>query len=163
MSEEKSFNRGLLWLSGALVVAFVVVTFMSWWNGQPRGKDAFLIPQGYQGEIVVNYNVDGAPKLEEKDGYFEHAIGSDGKLNTSTKNETSFPRGEDKFYYVDADGNKTELKRDQEIWDGFLKQKSGDPVVHGHFYVGTKEEYTKWSLELKELEKKEKDKIRVGL
>lgn len=163
MSEEKSFKRGLLLITAGLVAAFVVVCIVIWVQGQPRGADAFLIPQGYKGEVVVSYNVDGAPELQLEEGYYVNKIGTDGKLQTSTKNESSFPRGEDKFYYVDAQGKKTELYRDQEVWDGFLKEKAGTNVVYGTLFIGTKQEWEAWALKIKEIEDKEKKKIRTGI
>jgi len=163
MSEEKSFKRGLLLISAVLLAAFVVVCAVIWVQGQPRGADAFLIPQGYKGEVVVSYNVDGAPELQVEEGYNVHKIGPDGKMQTSTKNENSFPRGEDKFYYVDAQGKKTELYRDQEVWDGFLKEKSDSNIVYGTFFIGTKQEWEAWAQKIKEIEEKEKKKIRTGI
>jgi hypothetical protein len=163
MSEEKLFKRGLLLMSAGIVAAFVVICAIIWMQGQPRGADAFLIPQGYTGEVVVSYNVDGAPELKSEEGYFLNKIGTDGKLQTSTKNETSFPRGGDKFYYVDAQGKKTELHRDQEVWDGFLKEKAGTNIVYGTFFVGTKKEWEEWAMKMKEIEDKEKKTIRTGI
>lgn len=163
MSEEQSFKRGLLLMSAAMVAAFVVICIIVWAQGQPRGADEFLIPQGYKGEVVVSYNVDGAPALKADQGIYINKIGPDGKLETSTKNESSFPRGEDRFYYVDAQGTKTELHRDEEIWDGFLKSKSGSNIVYGTFFVGTKQEYDAWAKQLKDIEDKEKKTIKTGI
>lgn len=90
----------------ALIVMLFVAGCKSPYN---RGTyDLYLIPEGYEGEIRVIYNVAGAPALQREGKYDIIPVSRSGTYETSTP---MFDYGEviDQYYYVDGSGNRTEI------------------------------------------------------
>lgn len=79
-------------------------------------NDIYLIPEGYEGDVFVFYNVDGASPIETEDGFEVHTINEDGYFVTSTPN-MEYGRVTDRYYYVDESGKRTPI--DQECVSGF--------------------------------------------
>ncbi|XEC92474.1 hypothetical protein AB6A23_13760 [Paenibacillus tarimensis] len=72
--------------------------------------DLYLIPENLEGVIRVVYNVEGAPPLEREGEYDVIPVGEDGMYHTSNP---MFDYGTviDQYYYVDNEGNRTEIDR----------------------------------------------------
>lgn len=76
-------------------------------TGLQRTPDLFLIPQGYTGWVLVEYEVKDAPPLELRDGYRVLPVPSSGILKTSSGQQQGWAR--DVYKFVDASGNLTDL------------------------------------------------------
>jgi len=88
---------GMLTLSGCL-------------SKQGKGTyDLYLIPEGYEGDIRVTYNVSGAPEFAKEGKFDVIPVDETGKAETSIP---MFDYGEviDRYYYVDEQGNRTEIR-----------------------------------------------------
>ncbi|WP_051655122.1 DUF6843 domain-containing protein [Deinococcus marmoris] len=97
---RKSVRRfALLGLAPLLLVGCVVFP--------KRTPDLFLIPQGYSGWVLVEYEVKGAPSLKLLDGYRVFPVSSNGLFKTSSGQ----PQGwaQDVYKFVDARGKFTDL------------------------------------------------------
>lgn len=71
-------------------------------------NDIYLIPEGYEGDVLIFYNIKGAPKVKSEDGYEVHTINSAGYFVTSTP-EMDYGTVTDKYYYVDKKGKRTPI------------------------------------------------------
>lgn len=71
-------------------------------------NDIFLIPEGYEGDIQVNYNVAGAPKLEKEGKFDVIPLRTDGTYDTSTP-DMEYGLVTDQYYDVDQDGRRTPI------------------------------------------------------
>lgn len=71
-------------------------------------NDIYLIPEDYEGDIYVLYNVKGAPEVEVEDGYEVHVINEEGYFATSTP-DMDYGTVTDQYYYVDEAGNRTPI------------------------------------------------------
>lgn len=68
----------------------------------------YLIPEGYEGDIFVFYNIKGAPMVETEEGYEVHDINDKGYFVTlEPKND--YGTVTEKYYYVDEEGNRTPI------------------------------------------------------
>jgi len=164
MKEEKKFKLGLSVIIGVLVLAFLVVAVYVYQKGQPREADLFLIPQGYTGMVVVQYGIADAPEMPREGEYWVNKIGADGKLNSPLERpERVFPRGTDQFYFVDAQGNRTEAVKGVHVHGGEVVYEGSDDAGKGRFYVGTAEEWAKVLRQLNEEAEKKKKAVRTGM
>ncbi|GMK44530.1 hypothetical protein PghCCS26_16580 [Paenibacillus glycanilyticus] len=73
-------------------------------------NDIYLIPEGYEGDIRVNYNVQGAPILLKEGKYDVIPVGIDGIFNTS-KPEMEYGLVTDLYFYVNAAGERTPIDK----------------------------------------------------
>ncbi|SFF04977.1 hypothetical protein SAMN04487969_11294 [Paenibacillus algorifonticola] len=73
-------------------------------------NDIYLIPEGFEGDIRVNYNVQGAPALEKDGKYDVIPIRVDGTYDTS-KPDMEYGLVTDQYFYVshDHDGRRTPI------------------------------------------------------
>ncbi len=95
-------------------------------NEEKKGiADRYLIPDGYIGEIRVEYGVKNAPALPLEEGRHLLVIPRSGSLQTSTQIDWRWCDISD-YYYVK--GNQRRRIPD-ELEASSLKK--GDPVVHG--------------------------------
>lgn len=77
-------------------------------NKSDETNDIYLIPEGYEGEVYVFYNIKGAPMVKTEDGYEVHVINEKGYFLTSEP-DMDYGTITDKYYYVDDKGNRTPI------------------------------------------------------
>lgn len=77
-------------------------------NKSDETNNIYLIPEGYEGEVYVFYNVKGAAKVETEDGYEVHKINEEGYFVTSEP-DMNYGTVTDKYYYVDERENRTPI------------------------------------------------------
>lgn len=70
--------------------------------------DLYLIPEGYVGDVLVFYNIKGAPKVNKENGYEMHAINEKGYFVTSTP-DMDYGTVTDQYVYVDEKGKRTPI------------------------------------------------------
>ncbi|MFJ7932083.1 DUF6843 domain-containing protein [Peribacillus sp. NPDC096448] len=75
---------------------------------ESQTNDIYLIPEGYEGDVFVFYNVKGAPEVEKEDGYEVHKINEKGYYATRTK-DLDYGTVTDKYFYVNDKGHRTPI------------------------------------------------------
>lgn len=73
-------------------------------------NDIYLVPEGYEGDVFVFYNVKGAPPVEIEDGFEVHTINDEGYFVTSTP-DLDYGTITDQYFYVSEDGKRTPIDR----------------------------------------------------
>ena len=63
----------------------------------------YLLPDGYQGWVILDYEVDGAPTLRKENGFYVVQFDQTGRVSTSSSVETGWANDE-YFYYKDGWG-----------------------------------------------------------
>lgn len=139
---------------GLLVLIFVLVTLAF---RQVQVAERHLIPDGFTGWAITQFNVQDAPPLPMEDGYLVHRYPEDGRLHTSSDSNTGWSKRE---YYYQQDGSRQPLPvvtwgDEGRIWgrydgtaismqrDDGTEQRIG---VYSGFFVGTREEYHRSSM-----------------
>ncbi|MDQ0482609.1 DUF6843 domain-containing protein [Guptibacillus hwajinpoensis] len=69
-----------------------------------------LVPEGFEGQLIVIYNVEGAPKLKKEKGYTLIPYHDDGFYLTSTE-DMEYGAVTDEFYYVDQKDKRTQIEQ----------------------------------------------------
>ncbi|QHW29373.1 hypothetical protein GZH47_00035 [Paenibacillus rhizovicinus] len=93
---------GVITVFGIIAIAGLGFTKSSSTN------DIYLIPEGFEGDIQVNYNVQGAPALEKEGKYDVIPIGIDGTYNTSNP-DMEYGLVTDQYFYVSHEGKRTPI------------------------------------------------------
>lgn len=95
------------WKRGAAYfVAAVVITGAMGWGffHFTRRPDRFLIPDGYVGWVLIEYQIKGAPPLPLEEGRDLYRISNQGRLQTSSAPEEGM--ASDEYFYVTSKGRK---------------------------------------------------------
>ena len=77
----------------AIACLFVVTSCGRW-----RTPRIYEIPEHFSGWVLVEFGVEGAPPLPQRDGKYIFKLGSDGRLITSSPEEDGFTR--DEYFFV---------------------------------------------------------------
>lgn len=125
-----------------------------------RTPDLFLIPQGYVGWVLIEYDVQGAPPLPQLGSYRVYSVPRDGLLRTSSGLQRGWAR--DLYTFVDAQGKRTELAQTRWgkgglVWGGSVSSGKVDVAMaregketltceiqtspSRRFFVGTEAQY----------------------
>ncbi|EEL50750.1 hypothetical protein bcere0022_19030 [Bacillus cereus Rock3-44] len=68
----------------------------------------YLIPEGYEGDLIVLYNVPDAKLLETEEGFQVVSFTNEGTAITSTK-DMKYGRVNDQYFTVDKNGKRKKL------------------------------------------------------
>lgn len=107
---------------GIVVLYFVVVgAICLFFNSDQQGVDqTYLLPNGFEGCVVINYDVKDAKPLQIENNEIIYKVPKDGIINTSSPmefgwvNEKLSGAHELKAFYVDESGKKIkELPEDK--------------------------------------------------
>jgi hypothetical protein len=160
--EEKGFKRGLLLVSLIAAVLFFAFAYYVLKDQEKIEPKVFLIPKGYVGQVVIEYRQKDASPVPHEGKYEVYKFSADGKAKTPEVDPPAiFPGGEDKFYFVDENGNRTEIDRATLIHGAEVGVPQGEHIPLASFFVGTFDQYQEWVKEQKEKTKGMK-KIRFG-
>ncbi|QDH20382.1 DUF6843 domain-containing protein [Saccharibacillus brassicae] len=103
-----------------------------------RPASVYLIPEGYEGWVLIDFDQAGAPEIPLEDGKGIFKIGSDGTLDTSTP-EPARGKAEDEYYWVDGQGNRSAIEDITEvIQDPSIGTRSNGKGAEGHPLPGKK-------------------------
>ncbi|WP_270180168.1 DUF6843 domain-containing protein [Alkalihalobacillus sp. CinArs1] len=98
--------------SKLLVLTLVVVSTVSCSSKASTNHDKtdtlHLIPEGFEGQLITVYNVEGAPKLKKEKGFTVIRYDKNGMFLTSTE-EMEYGTVTDEFYYVDRKDKRTKI------------------------------------------------------
>ncbi|QCR31131.1 hypothetical protein [Lysinibacillus sp. SGAir0095] len=97
--------KGILSIVIAASITFLTLTLL---NESNETDDIYLIPNGYEGDVYVFYNIKGAPMVEKEDDIEVHVINEKGYFLTS-KPDMDYGTVTDRYYYVDEKGNRISI------------------------------------------------------
>ncbi|MFP3728950.1 hypothetical protein U8V72_27565 [Priestia filamentosa] len=95
-----------------LIIFIVVVSFIIIDDNEPGVDQTYLLPKGFEGCVVINYDVKGAEPLKVKNNEIVYKVPSDGIINTSSPMEFGWVNKEEsgsyqlKAYYVGKNGER---------------------------------------------------------
>ncbi|WP_248926692.1 DUF6843 domain-containing protein [Paenibacillus hamazuiensis] len=97
---------------GIAAAAFIIAGYciVFWPYKTSVTNDIYLIPEGFEGDIQVNYNVAGAPGLAKEGKYDVIPIRADGTYDTS-KPDMEYGIVTDQYFYISRDGQRTPIDR----------------------------------------------------
>jgi hypothetical protein len=147
MNRMKSFRT--LWLLSLLCAFVGVVISAACQEVQKRRPSRYLIPEGYDGWIRVNFTVKDAPPLPVEEGYYLFKFPASGLLETSS--DLEYGSASDEYYYYSGDSRRklraTGWGEGGMIWGEYNGSSGNSPErtnVHEGFFVGTEEEFNKY-------------------
>jgi len=76
--------------------------------GKETTDTIYVIPEGYEGDLIVLYNVPGAETLQEEDGFSVVIFSADGTAITATK-DMKYGTVNDLYYTVNKEGKRMKL------------------------------------------------------
>ena len=115
--------------------------------GIRRGDDV-LLPNGFEGWVVIRYEVSNSPALERE--HFRNIIrvSPSGEFSTSSTRAVGY--GSDAYYLVDAAGKRQRIRswdehcEPQEVCVQQFQLFSG-PLIATRFFIGKKDNMPKYS------------------
>ena len=125
MDGKRGRERWLIFGKTLIVVPFAAIAFwaMSMYSSLDKTNNIYLIPEGYEGSVVIFYNVPGEPPLGNEGDFsviplevdsLPALLGTDieeyATYRTSTR-ESATGIINNQYYYVDSKGNRTEIER----------------------------------------------------
>ncbi|WP_341357415.1 hypothetical protein [Rossellomorea sp. y25] len=122
---DRENKRFYLKLVSVVSVVAIVMLAVNWISSEDQGeiiKNRYLIPEGYEGTIVVFYGMPDRPSIE-KDGEFSVIPVEIESLPTlmrtdiekygiyqTSKKEMGYNINQNQYFYVDDDGNRTSIE-----------------------------------------------------
>lgn len=98
MDRKRRLLKRVLLVSGASALLF----FAGYVIIMKRSPRHYYLPEGFEGWVTIQFEREGSPPLEKKDGAFEIYIPQSGILETSSELETGWAR--DAFFRKKGDG-----------------------------------------------------------
>ena len=138
----KMISLGIATFTVAVIVALSLVIMVSFDTGimsfGTEGADrTYLLPNGFEGCVVVEYNVKGAETLNVKNNEVIYNVPESGIVETSTTYEEWWDNGgkglhEVNAFYVGEDGEKIRELEEYEIQGGGSSSTTEDekPTVY---------------------------------
>jgi hypothetical protein len=131
--DSKRLDKKGLLLNGVFLILIVAIavfyTFRIVDISEKETHDYYLIPMGYEGEIIILHNIKHAPKPQKIDGY--KVI----KVNEQGYGITFLPESEgiieNKYYYIDELGIKEKIN-DNCVQSGGSGAISGDGYEYSY-------------------------------
>lgn len=119
-------------------------------------NDIFLIPEGYRGQVVIEYGVQDGAKEEYEDGWRIYRVPANGHLKTTfTLKGNSIRLSDSKYYYVDKNGNRKELKHFCEYCK--YKDTTSLQVIYGSLSTSNKRSFQDFIIDIPNYDYKNKD------
>jgi hypothetical protein len=105
----------------------------------------FLIPAGYVGWLLLEFNVKNAPVVQEESGVNIFTFPSSGRLRTASPGPVD--RAAHGYFYYTDDNSVSAVPLDYRngkgmVWGEYSGSAKGEPCMFG-FFVGSHEEYEK--------------------
>lgn len=118
--------------------------------------DIFLIPDGYRGQVVVEYGVQDGVEKENEGKWRIYRIPDKGHLKTQfTIKGNSIRLSESKYYYVDKKGNRKELKHYCEYCED--KDTTNIQVIYGSLGTSNNKSFQDFIIDIPNKEYRIKD------
>ena len=118
--------------------------------------DIFLIPDGYHGKVVIEYGVQDGSKEEFEGKWRVYRVPANGHLKTTfTLKGNSIRLSDSKYYYVDKNGNRKELKHFCEYCK--YKDTTSLQVIYGSLSTSNKRSFQDFIIDIPKSDYKNKD------
>lgn len=145
-------KRFYLTLVSVVSVVVMVMFFMNWLAVRDQGeirKNRYLIPQGYEGSVIIFYNMQNRPSLQTTGEFTTIPIEIDrlptllrtdieryGIVQTST-NERGYNGSQSEYFYVDEAGNRTAIRGEciHLSGSGGMNSSDGRDLAYDEFQV----------------------------
>ncbi|MCA1060216.1 hypothetical protein LCL96_14860 [Rossellomorea aquimaris] len=149
---DRDNKRFYLQLLSVIFLLAVVIVAVNWIPGMDREegiKSQYLIPEGFEGTVVILYGIENRPALEEVGDFsvvpveieslptlMRTDIERYGLYQTSTQNQI-LQISQNQYYYVDEEGNRTLLEDDciYHSGGGAVTSSDGEERVFDEFQV----------------------------
>lgn len=111
-NRKESLTKRAGMIVSALFIAAVL--YLSAIDSEPGVDETFLLPMGFEGCALINYEVEGAPPLKIENNEIMYRVPNDGIINTSSPMHFVWVSKENsgpyrlRAFYVDQAGNKVE-------------------------------------------------------
>lgn len=137
-------------VGGASIALLVLVALSLAGVLSTRLPTRYYLPDGYMGDVQIQYGVPGAPPLPERDGYRVVVIPRDGVARTSSRMQGGWARNE---YYYGREPNARRLPYDPNdrprsmVWDpsfGGSTDMKGNVSRYQYFFVGPYNVYDRY-------------------
>jgi hypothetical protein len=125
-----------------LASLFIII----WGCEKTRYPTKYIISDGYEGAVVIEYGIPNTPPLKIKDGYWQIKVPSNGLLQTSSEFDWG-KSSPDKYYYL-KDGllkeiNSAEFSGENMIWsplngNGNCSGRKIQHTEYEYFYIAKK-------------------------
>lgn len=128
-----------------LILLGVTFKFIIDQNGVDQ---TYLLPNGFEGCVMINYDVEGAPPLKIEDNEIVYKVPESGIINTSSSYDFGWTNEEHSgsfqlsAFYVGDDGKTLEELPQKKIRFGGTEsvQKEKQPMTHHYYQIfGSKE------------------------
>ncbi|MXQ53362.1 DUF6843 domain-containing protein [Shimazuella alba] len=103
----KKRNVGIMKM---MIIYLITLLFILTGCSVQKTNTIHLIPEGYEGNLVVIYNVEGKPPLKTKDGYQVVQYNDKGIALTSTP-DAYYGTVNDKYFYVNPFSKRKEISQ----------------------------------------------------
>ncbi len=133
---------------GIVISVIVILGFFTFYLSNQEGADqTYLLPSGFEGCVVIYYNVKGAPPLKIDNNEMVYRVPKNGVIETSSPYDTGWASEKSSgpyqttAYYVDEKGEIIEKLPQENLRFGALGSNQGDTPGQEFFYqiFGTKE------------------------
>src|ERR1035438_392458 len=109
-------------------------------------RSRFLVPEGYVGWVLVEYDVKDSPSVSIENEEMVFKLPETGLLNTSSPGPE--PGAENEYFYYAGSGAIQEITTDYKsgkglIWGEYQGSRGGVMSLFG-FFVGTEDQYKKY-------------------
>jgi hypothetical protein len=137
-----------LWkqLPVALCLSFAVLLALA--CEKRRQPCRYLIPEGFVGWVLIEYNVDGASLPREETGFLVLEVPTSGMLSIPGSPQSGW--AQDEYFYVDGQGSRERLRVTPPgsggvIWGTGVGsyEEDGAGLTAEHFFVGTEAEFAR--------------------
>ncbi|MCQ6564109.1 DUF6843 domain-containing protein [Paenibacillus mendelii] len=135
-----------LGIYAVIVATFLVIGGIAFFNISENPIHKFLLPKDYTGWIEVVFDQPEYSELKHEGNHIVYEVPPSGKIKTSSINVS----GPMSFYYVDNNGQKTEITDIEEMIHGVGTSSGSIGNANGiteeipeklSFFVGTKEQW----------------------
>lgn len=149
---DRENKRFYLTIGSVVSVVAIVMVAVNWIDGNDQGeiiKNRYLIPEGYEGSIVIFYGMKDEPSLEEEGEFsvipveieslptlMRTDIERYGIYRTSTQDK-GYNLSQSQYFYVDEEGNRTLLEGEciHHSRGGGVTSSDGKEIVYDKFQV----------------------------
>lgn len=118
--------------------------------------DIFLIPDGYREQVVIEYGVQDGAEKEFEGKWRVYRVPDSGHLKTMvTVKGNLIQLSGSKYFYVDKNGNRKELKHYCEHWKD--KDTTNIQVIYGSLGTSNNKSFQDFIIDIPNNEYKNKD------
>lgn len=144
-------RKGSLTKRAGMIVSVLFIAallYLSAINSEPGVDETFLLPMGFEGCVLINYEVVGAPPLKIEDNEIVYQVPDDGIINTSSPMDFGWVSKENsgayrlRAFYVDQAGNKVQELPQEKIRfgaNGSVKEEGKPERTHYYQLFGDEE------------------------